>query len=297
MKRGLISIFVSSLLFSSISVADENVTLTSKQVTENATREATADAKSHQAKLVEEAITSLKLSAKALVELNHNKPDEAKKSIELALGKLETILSTENAPKLLPVDNRMVVKNFAGSADDVEKMVNLVKELLDKGKVQEAGELLISLQSEIDIVVVNLPLASYPDALKLASKYILQKEYIKAKRVLELALSTFTEVEYIIPIPVVNATELVSTASKIAKDNKEQALKHLVYASDELDKAEKLGYISSSDVTYKQLHELIEKTEKEIKGPNKAEKLFSELIEKLQEFKSKILPAEKGDSK
>ncbi len=70
------------------------------------------DAKSHQAKLVEEAITSLKLSAKALVELNHNKPDEAKKSIELALGKLETILSTENAPKLLPVDNRMVVKNL-----------------------------------------------------------------------------------------------------------------------------------------------------------------------------------------
>jgi len=29
---------------------------------------------------------------------------------------------------------RMVVKNFAGSADDVEKMVNLVQELLDKGQ-------------------------------------------------------------------------------------------------------------------------------------------------------------------
>jgi len=58
----------------------------------------------------------------------------------LALGNWRQVLSTENAPKLLPVDNRMVVKNFAGSADDVEKMVNLVKELLDKGKVQEAGE-------------------------------------------------------------------------------------------------------------------------------------------------------------
>ncbi len=135
MKKGLISIFVSSLLFSSLSIADENVTLTSKQVTENATKEATADAKSHQAKLVEEAIASLKLSSKALVELNHNKIDEAKKSVELALGKLETILSAENAPKLLPVDNRMVVKNFAGSADDVEKMIGVVKELLDKGKV------------------------------------------------------------------------------------------------------------------------------------------------------------------
>jgi hypothetical protein len=297
MRKGLISILVSSLLLTSISIADSNVTLTSKQVTQKATKEATADAKSHQVKLVQEAIASLKLSAKALEALNKNKPEEAKKDIELALGKLESILATEKAPKLLPIDNRVIVKNFAGTAKDVEKAIETVKALLDKGKVQEAGELLITLQSEIDIVVVNLPLASYPDALKLASKYILEKKYEKAKQVLNLALSTFTEVEYIIPIPVVNALELIKTASAIAKTNKEQALKHLEYASDELDKAEKLGYISSSDVTYKQLHELIEKTEKEIKGPNKAEKLFSELIEKLKDFKSKILPADKNETK
>jgi len=297
MKKGLISIFVSSLLFTSLSVADANVTLTSKQVTQKATQDATADAKTHQVKLVQEAIASLKLSAKALDALNRNKPDEAKKDIELALGKLESILASEKAPKMLPIDNRVIVKNFVGTAKDVEKAIETVKALLDKGKVQEAGELLISLQSEIDIVVVNLPLASYPDALKLASKYIIDKNYEKAKRVLEVALSTFTEVEYIIPIPVINALELIKTASAIAKTNKEQALKHLAYASDELDKAEKLGYISSSDVTYKQLHELIEKTEKEIKGPNKAEKLFSELIEKLKDFKSKILPAEKEEAK
>jgi hypothetical protein len=297
MRKGLISILVSSLLLTSISIADSNVTLTSKQVTQKATKEATADAKSHQVKLVQEAIASLKLSAKALEALNKNKPEEAKKDIELALGKLESILATEKAPKLLPIDNRVIVKNFAGTAKDVEKAIETVKALLDKGKVQEAGELLITLQSEIDIVVVNLPLASYPDTLKLASKYILEKKYEKAKQVLNLALSTFTEVEYIIPIPVVNALELIKTASAIAKTNKEQALKHLEYASDELDKAEKLGYISSSDVTYKQLHELIEKTEKEIKGPNKAEKLFSELIEKLKDFKSKILPADKNETK
>jgi len=297
MRKGLISIFVSSLLLTSMSVADTNTALTSKQVTQKATKEATADAKSHQVKLVQEAITSLKLSAKALEALNQNKPEEAKKNIELALGKLESILASEKAPKMLPIDNRVVVKNFAGTAKDVERAIETVKALLDKGKVQEAGELLITLQSEIDIVVVNLPLASYPDALKLASKYIIEKKYEKAKRVLEVALSTFTEVEYIIPIPVVNALELIKTASAIAKTNKEQALKHLEYASDELDKAEKLGYISSSDVTYKQLHELIEKTEKEIKGPNKAEKLFNELIEKLKDFKSKILSTEKEEAK
>jgi len=297
MRKGLVSILVSSLLLTSISVADSNVTLTSKQVTQKATKEATANAKSHQVKLVQEAITSLKLSAKALDALNKNRPEDAKKDIQLALGKLESILATEKAPKLLPIDNRVIVKNFAGTAKDVENAIETVKTLLDKGKVQEAGELLITLQSEIDIVVVNLPLVSYPDALKLASKYIIEKKYEKAKRVLELALSTFTEVEYIIPIPIVNALELVSTASKIDKTNRDQALKHLAYASDELDKAEKLGYISSSDVTYKQLHELIEKTEKEIKGPNRAEKLFNELIKKLKDFKSKILPTDKNETK
>jgi len=44
------------------------------------------------------------------------------------------------------------VKNFAGTAKDVERNIEIVKELLDKGKVQEAGELLITLQSEIDII-------------------------------------------------------------------------------------------------------------------------------------------------
>ncbi len=75
------------------------------------------------------------------------------------------------------------------------------------------------------IIVVNLPLVSYPDALKLASKYIIDNQVEKAKEVLRVALSTFTEVEYIIAIPVVNALELISTASNIAKENKEQALK------------------------------------------------------------------------
>jgi hypothetical protein len=40
--------------------------------------------------------------------------EDAKKNIELALGKLESILLAKNTPKLLPIENRMVVKNFIG---------------------------------------------------------------------------------------------------------------------------------------------------------------------------------------
>jgi hypothetical protein len=288
MKKTLLSTLVSTLLLTSMVSADANATLSSKEVSKQATKAATQKAKDGKIELVKEALTSLNLSAKALAELNKNKIEDAKKDIELALGKLEVILSAKDTPKLLPIENRMVVKNFIGTAKDVEAVLDNVHKLLDLGKVQEAGELLITLQSEIDVTVISLPLVSYPDALKLASKYILEEKPQKAKEVLKLALSTFSEVEHIIPIPLINTVDLVATASDIAQTDKEQALKHLSVASDELDKAEKMGYLSRSTTTYKQLHELIEKVEKEVKGPNKAEKLFKELGEKLKEFKEKI---------
>jgi hypothetical protein len=298
MRKTLLSALVSSLIFTNISVADSAKLLTSKEVTQKATQEETKRVEHSKVKLVQEALNSLKLASKALADLENNKADEAKKDIELALGKLESILSAEHTPKLLPIENRMTVKNFVGTAKDVEVAVEKVKKLLNDGKVQEARVLLSTLQSEIDLTVVSLPLVSYPDALKLASKYLIEEKPQKAKEVLRLALSTFTEVEHIVPIPIINSIELISTASHIAKDNKEQALKHLAFASDELDKAEKLGYVSKSTTTYKQLHELINKIEKEVKGPNKAEKLFKELGEKLKEFKDKILSSsDKNDSK
>jgi len=297
MKKTLLSALVSTLLLSSLATADEHKNLTSQEVSAKATQTATQKVKDNKVKLVQEALESLKLSAKAVDELNKNKVEEAKKSLELALGKLESILASEHTPKLLPIENQIVIKNFVGTSDDVKKALAKVKTLLGLGKVQEAGELLISLQSEIDITTVSLPLASYPDALKLASKYLIEKHPAKAKHVLEIALNTFAQDEQIIPIPLINALELVAVASKIAKDDKEQALKHLALAKDDLKKAELLGYVSSSTTTYKQLDELIEKTEKEVKGPNKAEKLFKELVDKLKDFKEKILSTDNKDEK
>jgi ribosomal protein S20 len=214
----------------------------------------------------------------------------------LALGKLEVILSAEDSPKLLPIDNQIRVYSFIGSAEDVKKTVKTVKALLSVNKIQEARELLSTLQSEIDVGVVNLPLATYPDALKLASKHILEGKTKEAKEILKLALSTFTEVHQIIPLSLINTNHLVSLASDVAKKDKELALKYLKGASDELDKSEALGYISESSTTYNELHKLIEEVEKEIKGPNKAEKLFKDLSEKLKEFKEKIFSEENKNS-
>jgi ribosomal protein S20 len=220
-----------------------------------------------------------------------------KKNIELALGKLEVILTSKDVPKLLPIKNRLIVKNFIGDAKDVESALKKVKILIDNGKIQEARELLISLQSELDIVTVNLPLSTYPDTLKLASKYLIEGKIEEAKDTLKLALNTFVNIQTIIPIPLINTVKLVAVASNKAKENKDLAIKYLSSADDELNKAEKLGYISKSITTYKKLHTLIKNVEKEIKGENKAEKLFNELKKRLEEFKSKIFSSELDKNK
>ena len=281
-----VSMLLTGVLYSDTQVSKEEVS--AKEVNVVALDSAKKDAKNGQVELAKEALESLELAAKALESLEDNDSNAARKNIELALGKLEVILSAEDAPELLPIDNQIRVYNFLGSTKDVKKTVKTVKLLLDANKIQEARELLSTLQSEIDVALVSLPLTTYPDALKLASKHILGKRTKEAKEILKLALSTFTEVHQIIPLPLINASHLVNLAADVSKKDKELALKYLKSANDELDKSEALGYVSKSDTTYNELHKLIEGVEKEIKGPNKAEQIFKNLSKKLKEFKEKI---------
>ncbi len=291
MNKIILSTIVSSVLLAGSICADSFATkdATIKSVHNTVLNNTKEDAINSQVKLIDEAIESLNLTTNALKNLENNDGKMARKNIELALGKLEVILSAENAPKLLPIDNGMRITNFLGSAEDVKKIVSEVKELLSDNKVQEARYLLSTLQSEINITVISLPLTTYPDALKLASKYILEGKNEEGKKTLKLALSTFAEENQIISLPLANTTHFISLASNIAKKDKELALEYLKEAKDALNKSEALGYISDSAITYKELHEKIETIEKEIKGPNKAEKLFKKFNEKLKEFKSKML--------
>jgi len=294
MKKLLLSTIAASLLLSTAGIAKEQAAkdATVGQVNRIAINNAKEDAKSKQTKLAKEAIESLKYAQVAVLALEHKDAKKATEALEKAIGKLEVIMAAKDAPKLLPIDNVVRVQEFVGTADDVEKAVRSVQKLLDEGKVQEARALMMPLVSEIDITVVSLPLASYPDALKLAAKYVHDNKLGKAKEVLYIALSTFTEVTQVVPIPLLESTDLIAAASRIAKEDKERALKYLDAASDALDVAEKLGYVSKSETTYKMLHEKIEAVQKEIRGKNKAEKLFESLANALKEFKSKIISSE-----
>jgi tetratricopeptide (TPR) repeat protein len=292
MKKFAISTLVASLLLGASLYANSEIKSV-KEVNKSAVKKGEQDALAGQKKLIEEAINSLKYTNDALVALTQNDKEKAQANIEKALGKLEVILSAKNAPKLLPIDSRVTMVEFIGTKKDVERTVDTVKDLLDENKVQVARTLLNTLQSEIDITVVSLPLVTYPDALKLAAKYIHDNQIDKAKSVLEVALSTFDQTTTVVPLPLLKATDLINVSAELSKNGKkEEALKYLQAAEDELDVAEALGYVSHSDTTYKALHEVIKHVRKEIKGKNQAEKLFDELKAKLKDFKAKVFSEE-----
>jgi tetratricopeptide (TPR) repeat protein len=287
MKKFVISTILASLLGTSLMAQTNRGDI--EKSNKIAVSKGMQNAINSQAQIVKEAIKSLEFAAKAEISLNKNDKKQALANIEKALGKLEVILSSKNAPKELPINSHISMEEFLGSVKDIKKVVNHVKTLLNKNRVQEARTLLNTLKSEIDIDVVSLPLTTYPNALKLAAKYISDNKINKAKEVLDIALNTFNKTTTIIPLPLVKATNLINISAELSKKGKkEDALKYLQAAEEELNRSEALGYVSHSSTTYKALHQAIEKVRKEIKGKNKAEKLFDALKAKLKDFKDKI---------
>jgi len=298
MKKILLSTVLSSLLLTGGLQAKESAPKDAsvKEVNKVSVSNAKNDAKSNKETLVQEAINSLKHAHEALLALEKKDVKGATDKLESALGKLEVILASKKVPELLPIDSIVRVNEFVGTSKDVETALNTVRTLLNKNKVQEARALMLPLQSEIDITTVSLPLGSYPDALKLAAKYVYSDELDKAKEVLSIALSTFTSITEVVPIPLVKAGDLIIASEVIAKEDKDRALIYLDGASESLKVAYALGYVSKSETTYKVLQEQIEAVQKEIKGANKADKIFETLKNSLKEFKEKVFTKKSSEN-
>ncbi len=290
MRKVLLSSLVALSLLGTQAVALE-ANASTKAVSASAVTKAkkAAKAKSSEVKVVKEAVESVKLVGEVLAALDANQKDKAIKLLEKAIGKIEVVLSNPKAPALIPIDSKVIVQQFVGTAYDAQNAVITSIALLEKQRVQDARRIVTALVDEIDLITVNLPLATYPSALKEAAKYLHDNKIDEAKRVLAATLHTFVNVTVVTPIGILEAETLIEAASKIAKTDKKLALSHLAQAKAALKRAEALGYTSRSDVTYKMLNEAISKVEKEIKGENKPAKLFKELMEKLKDFKEKAL--------
>jgi len=283
MKKLLSSIVVAGLLATN-SFATDAKTETVKQ---NAVIK--AENKAQDIALIKEAINALRYTNNAYIALNKNNSKKALEELKKAIGELTVVLNKPNAPYLLPVDISMEASEYLGTIQNIQKQINAAKVALAKSQLPIARNILNSLKSEIDIKAINIPLATYPDAIKLAIKYINEGKIKEAKDVIAMALNTLVTTDTIIPIPIVKANDLVIAASEIVNKDKKQALRYLEEAKKQLKLAELLGYTSTSDTTYKMLKDKINEIESKIHKNKNTDSFFKDLKNKLEEFKEKAV--------
>jgi len=283
MKKLLSSIVVAGLLATNSFAADAKT----EHVKQNAVIK--AEQKAQNVELIKEAIKALQYTNNAYIALNSNKKDKALEDLKKAIGELTVVLNKPNAPYLLPVNVTMEATEYVGTIKNIATQITAAKVALAKNQLPIARNILNTLKSEIDIKAINIPLATYPDAIRLAIKYINENKIKEAKDVIAMALNTLVTTDTIIPIPIIKAQDLVIAASKVVKKDKKQALKYLEEAKKQLKLAELLGYTSKSDTTYKMLADKINTIESKINHNKNTDSFFDELKSKLKEFKEKAV--------
>jgi hypothetical protein len=218
--------------------------------------------------LLSDATGAIQETQAALKHLDAGKTREALAALERATGKLDIILARDPKLELAPAGIGVVTYDVQGGLDAVKRVRQQAQDLMHDGRLQEARRLLNGLASETVISVTNIPLATYPDAIKSAVKLIDQNKKDEAKRVLQTALNTQVVTNTIIPLPLVNAQEALKTAERLAekknrnKDDNDRLKASMDQARGQLEFGQALGYGTSKDFEnmYAQLDEIRDKT-------------------------------------
>jgi hypothetical protein len=218
--------------------------------------------------LLADATGAIQETQAALKHLDEGKTKEALAALERATGKLDVILARDPKLELAPAAVSVVTYDVQGGLDAVKAARQQAEELMADGRLQEARRLLKNLASETVISVTNIPLATYPDAIKSAVKLIDENKKDEAKRVLQTALNTQVVTDTIIPLPVVRAQDALKTAESLAekkdrnKDENDRLKASIDQARAQLEFAQSLGYGTKKDFEkmYAQLTEIRDKT-------------------------------------
>jgi len=167
--------------------------------------------------LFEEATTAIRETKNALKALDEKQAKEALAALERASGKLTIILGREPELALAPSDVNVVTYDILADIEAVKALREEIEDALDDGRVQQARRLIRNLASETVISVTNIPLATYPDAIKKAAKLIDEEKMDEAKKELQLALNTLVVTDTIIPLPVTTAEKYLKEAETLTE--------------------------------------------------------------------------------
>ena len=231
-------------------------------------KETDSQAADKRKQVLDEAVSALALTKSALAALDEKESARALATLAEVTGKLELIVAREPTLALAGVDVRTIVHDLFANTETVEAMTDEALDALKHGEVQRARRVLALLASEIVIAVTNIPLATYPAAVKSVVPLIDQGKIEEAKAALQLALGTLVETLSVIPLPILRAKLLVKRAETLTEDGQrseasgERLQDLLNEARQQLEMAELLGYGKKKDFEplYSELKKVKEKT-------------------------------------
>ena len=234
--------------------------------------------------LDQDAVAAVTETQTALNDIAANKKGDAISAIEAATGKVNILLARNQAAALIPVASEVNVIDAAPLDENAVHALNHdVAEAVRVKDYPTARLLLYSLTSEIRVRIYNLPLATYPTALKDAARLLDQGQNDEARNVLLTALNTLAVVEKVTPIPVVLARAAIDAAQQQSQKDKSAAQTLLATAKNQLQRCQDLGY--AADIAdYGALNTNIAQLDKQLKGNGDTGELFGKLKDELSSF-------------
>ncbi|MCF3466314.1 heat resistance protein YfdX2 [Stenotrophomonas maltophilia] len=231
-------------------------------------KETDSQAADKRKQVLDEAVSALALTKSALAALDGKDAARALATLAEVTGKLELIVAREPTLALAPVDVRTIVHDLFANTETIEAMTDEALDALKHGEVQQARHVLALLASEIVITVTNIPLASYPAAVKAVVPLIDQGKIEEAKAALQAALSTLVETRSVHPLPALRARLLLKRAETLVEDGQRSEASNerletlLNEARQQLEMAELLGYGKKKDFEsmYDELKKIKQKT-------------------------------------
>ena len=268
------------------SIADKNLSAIKRKVLTEKNRE-----------VVNEARNSISGTQQALIALEKNDTKAALSILQEVSKKLAIILAKNPDMALVPADMDVDILDFEGDADTIKKEIKQADDLLDHGKLQSARQILAELASEMRITTINIPLGTFPVAIKNAVALVEAGKINEAALVLDEVLNTLVERTDIIPLPVLRAEALLTEASELEhkenmskEKNRAEVLKFADAAKEKLKMAELLGYGGKDD--YQLLYTAIAEIKETIHS-EKSASTWAKVKQILNDLKNKIIQPKK----
>lgn len=198
--------------------------------------------------IIDEAVVAIQETQHALKALDTNNKSEALKALEAAIGKLDLLLAKEPKIQLAPLDVNIMLHDIYATPETVKVAIKKSQNLIKEGKIQQARALMNTLASDVTINVVNIPLATYPQAIKAIVPLVDQEKFTQAKSQLQAALHTLIITQHVLPLPYLRSAEILKQIDKLSevknrtKQQDEEIHKSFDAIYQELQLGESLGY-------------------------------------------------------